>query len=77
MGYGIRVVSFVALVGSAASGCASIEASYADFGPDGPYGYAVSPYADWFAYTPGQRGPWYHPYPNLEYFLEYRPIYPG
>lgn len=40
------------------------------------YYYPPSAYYDWFAYGPTFRGPYYHPYPNIEYFVEYRPIYP-
>lgn len=47
---------------------------YADF----PYPYYPTPYYDSFAYGPVYRGwPTYHLYPNLGYYLNYRPIYPG
>jgi hypothetical protein len=44
---------------------------------DQPWYYApVSPYYDWFAYDPRHPWPYYHGYPNLDYYVEYRPIYP-
>lgn len=45
-------------------------------GPNWPL--AQSPYGDWFATGPQpfQDRPYYHWYPNLDYYANYRPIYP-
>ncbi len=80
----------LAAAGIVASGCAPADL-YGTIGVTGfgayaetPYGYGYpSPYYDSFAYAPnlytpgGWDGPYYHLYPNLDYYLQYRPIYPG
>lgn len=89
----VSLAGALALGSAALSGCGPYDAYYAGVGISGvdvygsgvtlyggeyrlPY-YYPSPYYDWFAYGPTYRGPYYHGYPNLPYYLDYRPIYPG
>ena len=75
-GLGLGAVVLAGSVGCAPADLyygVGVTDAYTDYG----YSYYPTPYADWFAYGPAYRGPYYHPYPNVEYFVEYRPVYPG